>query len=165
MLKRSAVVGASVWAVPIIDTVLARPASASAIPCATFNGSWMYVVYTFNGQTLFSGFSKGDTSPHCKAASNPHGSFTLACGGISYQINDFSGDPTGQITFGPASNPAANTATFVDEPNCALYVTVSGGQVSPVMAGVTIVASFCFGAHVLTGACPTGNTACAACEL
>jgi hypothetical protein len=158
------VVGASVWAVPIIDTVFARPASASAVPCLTFNGSWMYVVYTFNGTTFFSGFSKGDTAPHCKSASNPHGAFTIACGGISYRIHDFSGDPTGQITYGPAANPEANVATFVDEPDCALYLTISGGKVSPAMAGVTIVASFCFGAGNLSGACPVGNTACAACE-
>jgi hypothetical protein len=166
MLTGSAAVGASLWAAPIIDSALARRAAASTPSCLTFNGSWMYVVYSYQGAVFFTGFSKGDTSPACKNASNPHGDFVVTCGGVDYKIHDFSGDPTGHITYGPAGSPDANTATYVGAPNCATYLTISGGKVSPNPAtpGVTILASFCFGAGALTGGCAVAGTACAACE-
>ncbi len=164
VLKRSAAAGAAFWAVPIIDTVLARPADASAVPCLTFNGSWMYVVWTFGGAVNFTGYKKGDSGSACNTSSNPKGAKTISCGGVFYTLKKFTGTPgNGTVTYGPTS-PGTNSATFVGAPNCSTFLTLSGGQVSPAQAGVTILASFCFGAGSLKAACAVAGTSCANCD-
>jgi hypothetical protein len=161
LLKKSAAAGAVFWAVPVIESVTSRAAAASG--CASFNNSWIYVVYSNNGGVFFSGFSKGDGGAgSCTAASNPHGTKSITCGSVVYEIQNFTGGAsTGSITYGATGTE--NNATFVGSPNCTNFLTLSGGQVTPAVAGVTILAAFCFGAGALQAICPSGNSTCPSC--
>lgn len=177
LIKKGAVAGAVFWSVPVIESVTSAAAAASG-GCVTFNASWLYVVYTYNGITYFSGFSKGDATGSCTPGSNPtsHGTFTTqSCNGVFYELTNFSGTPTdGGVLYGPTLPPllpavyVGGTATIPGGPTCSSYVKIDPnqpGRVIPATTGVTIVAAFCFGAGSLTGGCVgASNDICAACE-
>lgn len=161
LIKKGAVAGAVFWSVPVIESITSRAAAQSG--CVTFNASWLYVVYTYGGTTYFTGFSKADTTGSCTPGANPQNTRTISCSGIYYTLKAFTGTPTdGDVLYGASSSPGS-AAIYVGYPNCNTYLTLSGGEVTPVLTGVTIVAAFCFGASTLSGVCVGTNTTCANC--
>ncbi len=165
LIKKGAVAGAVFWSVPVIESVTSRAAAQSG--CVSFNASWLYVIYTYNGVTYYTGFSKADTTGQCTAASYPANTGNNAlvigpCGGIYYELSPTQGTPA-LVTYGTSSSTTTTAATYVGYPNCNNYVTLHGGDVTPVLSDVHIVAAFCFGASSLSGTCASTNSTCANC--
>jgi hypothetical protein len=148
-----------VWSAPVIESVTSRAAAASGrcTSTATFNASYVFVVFTYMGTTYFTGTNGGSCG---NQGTSNHGPLCTptACGGVYYSIQNFTGGAsTGDITYGATCAAAqavgAPAAVYLDSTTCSQYVTVSGGTVSAAQSGVQIVAAFCFGAGTLTAVC------------
>jgi hypothetical protein len=166
VIKKGAVAGAVLWSAPVIESVVSRAAAQSTCnSTATFNASYIFVVYTVGGVTYFTGFTAGGT---CGSQDSSKGGpvSTGSCGGVVYTLNNFNGagNAQGSLTYGSSATGFQTPATYTPSPACSMYLTISGGTVSTVAgSGAQIVAAFCFGASTLTGVCAdaSGGGGCA----
>lgn len=161
LIKKGAVAGAIFWSAPVIESVTSRAAAQSnqCTSTGTFNASYVFVVFTYGGNTYFTGFKQNEGCG-TQGANEQGTACTGDCSGTYYYLNTFNGGAsTGDITSSTTSCDAAAASTtgpiYVGSATCSEYLTISGGTVSAAQPGVQIVAGFCAGASTVTGSCAT----------
>ncbi|HET6874732.1 MAG TPA: hypothetical protein VFH70_08140, partial [Acidimicrobiales bacterium] len=94
LIKKGAVAGAVFWSVPVIESITSRAAAQSG--CVTFNASWIYVIWKYNGVYYYTGYSKGDSGSTCTAASYPNSKPDVTigpCDGYYWKLLGSQGTP------------------------------------------------------------------------
>ena len=125
IIKKGAVAGAVFWSAPVIESVVSRAAAQSnqCTSTATFNASYIFVVFQVGSTIYFSGFAQGGGCDSQGAVQG--GPVCVPCGTVSYTLNDFSGSGSaqGSLTYGSSYNSAQTPATYATASICLQYLT------------------------------------------
>lgn len=166
LIKKGAVAGAVFWSVPVIESITSRAAAQSG--CVTFNASWIYVIWKYNGTYYYTGYKQGDSGSTCTASSYPDSKPDVSigpCDGYYWKLLGSQGTPPELQQSATSDFASATDVTYLGQGSCGTYLRINGGEVTPFLTGVQIVAAFCFGGtQKLTGTCVGDNAVCANCD-